>query len=130
MTPFLITIIVLALIFDYINGFHDAANSIATVVSTKVLTPFQAVLWAALFNSVAFFIFKDHGVADTVAKTVKPDLVQGHMMIVIFSGYEIGQLATATEYVRGPGTAVRQARWVPRCSTRCARPRRSRRTRR
>jgi len=87
MTTFLITIIVLALIFDYINGFHDAANSIATVVSTKVLTPFQAVLWAALFNSIAFFIFKDHGVADTVAKTVKPDhIVQGRMMTVIFSG--------------------------------------------
>ncbi len=86
MTPFLITIIALALIFDYINGFHDAANSIATVVSTKVLTPFQAVLWAALFNSAAFFIFKDHGVADTVAKTVKPDEVSGNMMIVIFSG--------------------------------------------
>jgi PiT family inorganic phosphate transporter len=87
MTPFLITIIILALVFDYINGFHDAANSIATVVSTKVLTPFQAVLWAALFNSVAFFIFKDHGVADTVAKTVKPDHIDGgNMMIVIFSG--------------------------------------------
>jgi inorganic phosphate transporter, PiT family len=87
MTPFLITIIALALIFDYINGFHDAANSIATVVSTKVLTPFQAVLWAALFNSIAFFIFKDHGVADTVAKTVKPDHIgEGKMMIVIFSG--------------------------------------------
>ena len=87
MTTFLITIIVLALIFDYINGFHDAANSIATVVSTKVLTPFQAVLWAALFNSIAFFIFKDHGVADTVAKTVKPEHIQqGNMMIVIFSG--------------------------------------------
>jgi phosphate/sulfate permease len=42
--------IVLALVFDYINGFHDAANSIATVVSTKVLTPFQAVAWAAFFN--------------------------------------------------------------------------------
>ncbi len=86
MTPFLITIIALALIFDYINGFHDAANSIATIVSTKVLTPFQAVLWAALFNSVAFFIFKDHGVADTVAKTVKPDHIEGNMMVVIFSG--------------------------------------------
>ena len=87
MTAFLITIIVLALIFDYINGFHDAANSIATIVSTKVLTPFQAVLWAALFNSVAFFIFKDHGVADTVAKTVKPaEIVGGNMMVVIFSG--------------------------------------------
>ena len=67
----LITIVVLALLFDYINGFHDAANAIATVVSTKVLTPFQAVLWAALFNFAAFFIFKDHGVANTIAKTVK-----------------------------------------------------------
>ena len=86
MTPFLITIIALALIFDYINGFHDAANSIATIDSTKVLTPFQAVLWAAVFNSVAFFIFKDHGVADTVAKTVKPDHIEGNMMVVIFSG--------------------------------------------
>lgn len=67
----LITIVVLALLFDYINGFHDAANAIATIVSTKVLTPFQAVLWAALFNFAAFFIFKDHGVANTIAKTVK-----------------------------------------------------------
>lgn len=83
MTAFLITIIVLALIFDYINGFHDAANSIATVVSTKVLTPFQAVLWAALFNFVAFFIFKDHGVANTIAKTVKNDFIT---LEVIFSG--------------------------------------------
>ena len=52
----LVIIIILALAFDYINGFHDAANSIATIVSTKVLSPFQAVLWAALFNFVAFFI--------------------------------------------------------------------------
>ena len=67
----LIIIIVLAIVFDYINGFHDAANAIATVVSTKVLTPFQAVMWAAMFNFVAFFIFKDHGVANTIAKTVR-----------------------------------------------------------
>ncbi len=66
----LIVIIALALIFDYINGFHDAANSIATVVSTKVLTPFQAVAWAAFFNFAAYFIFRDHGVANTIAKTV------------------------------------------------------------
>lgn len=72
---FLIGIIALALIFDFINGFHDAANSIATVVSTKVLTPFQAVLWAALFNFVAYFIFKDHGVANSVAKTVKAEAI-------------------------------------------------------
>jgi len=87
MTTFLIVIIALALIFDFINGFHDAANSIATVVSTKVLTPFQAVLWAAIFNFVAFFIFKDHGVADTVAKTVHSEMIpQSNMMVVIFSG--------------------------------------------
>jgi inorganic phosphate transporter, PiT family len=72
---FLITIIALALIFDFINGFHDAANSIATVVSTKVLTPFQAVIWAALFNFLAFFIFKDHGVANTISKTVKQEYI-------------------------------------------------------
>ena len=83
MTTFLIVIIALALVFDYINGFHDAANSIATVVSTKVLTPFQAVLWAALFNFVAYFIFKDHGVANTIAKTVKSDFIT---LEVIFSG--------------------------------------------
>jgi PiT family inorganic phosphate transporter len=84
---FLIVIIALALIFDYINGFHDAANSIATVVSTKVLTPFQAVLWAAVFNFVAYFIFKDHGVANTVAKTVKQDVVSGNAgLVIIFSG--------------------------------------------
>jgi PiT family inorganic phosphate transporter len=71
MPALLIVIIILALAFDFINGFHDAANSIATIVSTKVLTPFQAVIWAALFNFVAFFIFKDHGVANTIAKTVK-----------------------------------------------------------
>lgn len=75
MTLFLIIIIALALIFDYINGFHDAANSIATIVSTKVLTPFQAVLWAAVFNFAAFFIFKDHGVANTIAKTVKEEFI-------------------------------------------------------
>jgi PiT family inorganic phosphate transporter len=87
MTTLLIVIIALAFIFDYINGFHDAANSIATIVSTKVLTPFQAVVWAAFFNFVAYFIFKDHGVANTVAKTVKPDVVQGiEMLRVVFSG--------------------------------------------
>jgi len=79
----LIIIIALALIFDYINGFHDAANSIATVVSTKVLTPFQAVLWAALFNTVAFWIFKDHAVANSISKTVYKDFIT---LPVIFSG--------------------------------------------
>lgn len=75
----LVTIIVLALVFDYINGFHDAANAIATIVSTKVLTPFQAVLWAAFFNFVAFFIAKyvigEFGIANTVSKTVFEEFI-------------------------------------------------------
>lgn len=83
----LITIIVLALLFDFINGFHDAANSIATIVSTKVLTPFKAVLWAAAFNFVAFFIAKyiigEFGIANTVSKTVIEQYVT---LPVIFSG--------------------------------------------
>jgi phosphate/sulfate permease len=78
-----ILIVALALIFDYINGFHDAANSIATVVSTKVLTPFQAVVWAAFFNCVAFFIFKDHAVANTISKTVNKEFIT---LPVILSG--------------------------------------------
>jgi inorganic phosphate transporter, PiT family len=69
MFTLLITVIVIALIFDLVNGFHDAANSIATVVSTKVLTPFQAVVWAACFNVLAFWVF-DMSVGNTVAKTV------------------------------------------------------------
>ncbi|MEY4094852.1 MAG: Low-affinity inorganic phosphate transporter 1 [Acidobacteriota bacterium] len=65
-----IVVIVVALIFDYINGFHDAANSIATVVSTRVLSPGQAVLWAAFFNFVAAFVF-----GTAVAKTVGSGMV-------------------------------------------------------
>lgn len=76
-----ILIIALALIFDYINGFHDAANSIATVVSTKVLTPFQAVIWAAIFNTVAYFIFQDHAVANTISKTVQKDYITLHVIL-------------------------------------------------
>ena len=78
----LIVIIVLALIFDYINGFHDAANSIATIVATKVLTPFQAVLWAAFFNFMAYWVF-GFGVADTVAKTANTSSID---LIVILAG--------------------------------------------
>jgi PiT family inorganic phosphate transporter len=70
----LIAIIALALVFDYINGFHDAANSIATVVSTRVLSPRQAVLWASAFNFVAFFFFESH-VASNIAKGVHANVV-------------------------------------------------------
>jgi len=70
----LIAIIALALVFDYINGFHDAANSIATVVSTRVLSPRLAVAWAAFFNFVAFFFFESH-VAGNIAKGVHANVV-------------------------------------------------------
>ncbi len=79
----LIVVVILAIAFDYINGFHDAANSIATVVSTKVLTPFMAVLWAALFNFAAYFYFTDHKVANTIAKTVLEEYIT---LEVIFAG--------------------------------------------
>jgi PiT family inorganic phosphate transporter len=67
---FVILIIIIALVFDYVNGWHDAANSIATVVSTRVLSPGLAVVWAAFFNFVAFAIF-----GTRVAKTIGADLV-------------------------------------------------------
>ena len=70
----LVAIIALALAFDFINGFHDAANSIATVVSTRVLTPGQAVLWAAFFNFIAFLVFSTH-IAGNIAKGVHPSVV-------------------------------------------------------
>ena len=78
----LLIIIILSLVFDYINGFHDAANSIATIVATKVLTPFQAVLWAAFFNFLAYWVF-GFGVADTVAKTAKTENIN---LTVILAG--------------------------------------------
>src|SRR4051794_7935275 len=78
-----VIVIALALGFDFTNGFHDAANSIATVVSTRVLSPKWAVMWAAFFNFVAFLVFKTH-VANTIAK----DVVDQHVLTigVVFAG--------------------------------------------
>ena len=78
----LVAIVVLAVIFDFINGFHDSANSIATIVSTRVLTPLQAVVWAAFFNFVAFFIFKDHKVAAAIGKGVIDAKVLNLLVII------------------------------------------------
>jgi inorganic phosphate transporter, PiT family len=77
-----VAIVLLALVFDFTNGFHDAANSIATVVSTRVLTPRMAVVWAAFFNFAAVLVFHT-GVANTVGKTVDPEVVSE---AVIFAG--------------------------------------------
>ncbi|MCE5308510.1 MAG: inorganic phosphate transporter [Acidobacteriales bacterium] len=76
-----ILIILVALVFDYINGFHDAANSVATVVATRVLTPFQAVLWAAFFNFVSAFSFGT-GVAKTVGSGMV-DLKSVTMLVIL-----------------------------------------------
>src|SRR6187549_91158 len=83
-TPIVVSgIIFIALVFDYINGFHDAANSIATVVSTRVLSPGKAVLWAAFFNFIAAF-----GFGTAVAKTVGAGMVDLSVVTyaVIFAG--------------------------------------------
>src|SRR4051794_14530794 len=83
MLGLIISIIIVALVFDFLNGFHDAANSIATVVSTRVLTPTQAVTWAAFFNFVAAFLFGTK-VADTIGKgLVSPEGVD---IYVVFGG--------------------------------------------
>src|ERR1043165_6048947 len=81
----LIAIFALALVFDYINGFHDAANSIATIVSTRVLSPRLAVLWAAFFNFVAMFFFAPN-VADTLSKIVKVKADDPAYVYVVLAG--------------------------------------------
>ena len=81
-----VTIVLVALIFDYINGFHDAANSIATIVSTRVLSPRAAVAWAAFFNFVAFVIFPLH-VANTIGKGfIDPHVVDNTVVAAALVG--------------------------------------------
>jgi inorganic phosphate transporter, PiT family len=83
-----------ALVFDFINGFHDAANSIATIVSTRVLTPFRAVLWAAFFNFIAFALFELH-VANTIGKgIIDPQIVDMAVIIGALSGAIVWNLLT------------------------------------
>src|SRR5437763_15544369 len=87
-------IIAIALIFDYIKGFHDAANSIATIVATRVLTPFQAVVWAAFFNFVAAFVFGT-AVAKTIGKGfVDLNLVTPYVIMAGLAGAIIWDLIT------------------------------------
>ena len=79
-TTTIVMLVIVALIFDFMNGFHDAANSIATVVSTGVLKPYQAVIWAAFFNFIAILIF-ELKVAATVGKgIVDPGIVDNHVI--------------------------------------------------
>lgn len=79
---FVMILVTLALIFDYINGFHDAANSIATVVSTRVLSPALAVIWAAFFNFVAFVVFGTR-VAKSIGDGVRMDLISADLRLYV-----------------------------------------------
>lgn len=91
---FVIAIVAVALVFDFINGFHDAANSVATVVSTRVLSPKQAVVWAAFFNFVAVFIFGLH-VATTVGKgIIDPAVVDSFVILSALVGAIVWDMLT------------------------------------
>src|SRR4051812_21982743 len=87
-------IVLAALVFDFINGFHDAANSIATVVSTRVLSPTKAVIWAAFFNFVAF-AFSEMKVASTIGKgIIDPGAVDLAVIIGALTGAIVWNLLT------------------------------------
>lgn len=91
---FIILIILVALAFDFINGFHDAANSVATIVSTRVLSPKHAVLWAAFFNFVAAFVFGLH-VAKTIGKgIIDPGVIDAQLILSALIGAIVWDLLT------------------------------------
>src|SRR6476660_7513437 len=90
----LILLILVALAFDFMNGFHDAANSIATIVSTRVLRPQWAVAWAAFFNFVAFLFFDVH-VANTIGKgVISPEIIDPIVVLSALLGAVIWNLVT------------------------------------
>src|SRR5213595_1218414 len=92
--PILIGLVVVALAFDFLNGLHDAANSIATIVSTRVLPAHYAVFWAAFFNFIAFMVFGLH-VAQTVGKgIIQPGIVSDAVIFGALGGAITWNVAT------------------------------------
>jgi inorganic phosphate transporter, PiT family len=92
--PILVALIAVALLFDFLNGLHDAANSIATIVSTRVLRPQYAVFWAAFFNFIAFLVFGTH-VANTIGKgIIEPDVVNAAVIFAALVGAIVWNLIT------------------------------------
>jgi inorganic phosphate transporter, PiT family len=92
--PILIGLIAIALLFDFLNGLHDAANSIATIVSTRVLRPQYAVLWAAFFNFVAFLVFGLH-VAQTIGTgIIEPSIIDAHVIFAALMGAIVWNIIT------------------------------------
>lgn len=93
-TEFIFFVVAIALVFDFINGFHDAANSIATIVSTRVLRPSYAVIWAAFFNFIAFLFFGLH-VANTIGKgVISPSVIDPYVIFSALSGAIIWNIIT------------------------------------
>lgn len=88
---FILLLVALALVFDYINGFHDAANSIATVVSTRVLSPGIAVMWAAFFNFIAFIVFGTR-VAKAIGDGVRMDLIEPDLRLYVLLAALVGAI--------------------------------------
>ena len=88
---FVVILVALALVFDYINGFHDAANSIATVVSTRVLSPGIAVIWAAFFNFIAFVVFGTR-VAKAIGDGVHMDLISANLRLYVLLAALLGAI--------------------------------------
>ena len=94
MIGYILAIVVVALIFDFINGFHDSANSIATIVGTRVLSPFKAVVWAAFFNFIALFLFGT-AVAKTIGSgMIVPEIVTADVILAALMGAIIWNLIT------------------------------------
>lgn len=91
--PYILCIVLVALVFDFVNGFHDAANSVATIVGTRVLRPRYAVLWAAFWNFVAAWVFGVH-VANTVAKWIEPAFISPDVILAGLSGAIVWNLIT------------------------------------
>ena len=94
MLTLVVIVILVALIFDFINGFHDAANSIATVVSTRVLTPRFAVMWAAFFNFIAAFAFETHVAKTMGGGLIRLDIVNEYVILAGLAGAIIWDLIT------------------------------------
>src|SRR4051795_1572014 len=92
--PVLVGLIATALIFDFLNGLHDSANSIATVVATRVLRPLTAVLWASFFNFIAFTVFGLHVAATMGSGVVHPDIVDPQVVFGALTGAIVWNLLT------------------------------------
>src|SRR5256885_11588638 len=92
--PIFLALIFTALAFDFLNGLHDAANSIATMVSTRVMSPQLAVLWAAFFNFIAFLFFGVHVAATIGTGIVHPDLIDSHVIFGALIGAIIWNIVT------------------------------------